>query len=320
MDCRRTLAGFAKFLGVRAVKEKGFMQQKSLNANINPRETNNSDKGVATASIVGYLQDFGLNEKEAKTYYILSRMGSASANEISSATQYNRLQTYRSVKGLLDRGLVEISLERPRRYTPLKIEHAISLLQQEAANRIVQLESKKPLLLQKWSEVTDFPISRASYTFRIIQGTKNVFKFAIMLYESAEKNIDIIIKGKELMRWVVEGTDDSLQRRTSRHVMARAISEFDKQNTAAIKRFLEFCDLRHVSPLEIVPLILIDEKEVLICLNGNTQGVPENAIWTNHPELVKMLSGFFKMLWASSKDGKQKLEQVEQPEHGNIVS
>ena len=32
-------------------------------------------------------------------------------------------------------GLVEISLERPRRYTPLKIEHAISLLEQEAANK-----------------------------------------------------------------------------------------------------------------------------------------------------------------------------------------
>ena len=205
------------------------MQQKSVNANINARETNNSDKGAVTASIVGYLQDFGLTEKEAKIYYILSRMGSASANEISSATQYNRLQTYRSVKGLLDRGLVEISLERPRRYTPLKIEHAISLLQQEAANRIVQLESKKPLLLQKWSEVTDFPISRASYTFRIIQGSKNVFKFAIMLYESAESSIDVIIKDDELMRWVIAGADDSLQKKTSKQVIARTLTEFEQE-------------------------------------------------------------------------------------------
>jgi hypothetical protein len=135
--------------------------QQSLSANKSVGAKYSSDRSQLTESIVSYLEDFGLNPKEAKIYYILSRLGSASANEIATATQLNRLQTYRSVKGLLDRGLVEISLERPRRYTPLKIEHAISLLEQEAANRIVQLESKRPLLLQKWSEVYDFPVSRA---------------------------------------------------------------------------------------------------------------------------------------------------------------
>ena len=143
------------------------MQQKSLSADRFAGEANNSDRNIVTASIVSYLEDFGLTQKEAKIYSSLSRLGSASANKISSVSQYNRRQTYRSVKGLLDRGLVEISLERPRRYTPLKIELAINLLQQEAANRIVHLESKKPLLLQKWSEVSDFPISRASKKYSI---------------------------------------------------------------------------------------------------------------------------------------------------------
>ncbi len=295
------------------------MQQKSMGVNRTAKELN-SNKGSGTQCIINYLQDFGLTEKEAKVYYILSRLGSASANQVSSASQYNRLQTYRSVKGLLDRGLVEISLERPRRYTPLKIEHAISLLEQDAENKIVQLESKKPLLLQKWSEVPDFPVSRASYTFRIIQGSKNVFKFAIMLYESAEKEIDIIVKGNELIRWVLEGADDSLQKKTSKQVMARAITEFDKHNIMAIRRFLEFCDIRHAYPLNIVPLVLIDGREVLICLNGNNQGELENAIWTNHPELVGMLNGFFNILWANAKDGKLMVEQIEQTVQGNNLA
>ena len=282
------------------------MQQNSLGVNKTAKEINSKEKGSVTDYIVSYLEDFGLTEKEAKIYYILSRLGSASANEISSATQYNRLQTYRSVKGLLDRGLVEISLERPRRYTPLKIEHAISLLEQEAANRIVQLESKKPLLLQKWSEMKDFPVSRGSCTFRIIQGTKNVFKFAIMLFDSAEKDIDIAIKGNEITRWIIENVDDSLQKKTSKQVNIHVISESDNHNIAALQRFLEFCDLRYVSHLNTVPLLLIDGKEVLICLNGNKQGIPENAIWTNHPELVGMLTGFFNIMWGNGKIQKTK--------------
>ena len=277
------------------------MLQNSLDPNKIAEKNSNKQKDSPTLSIVNYLQDFGLTEKEAKIYYILSRLGSASANEISSATQYNRLQTYRSVKGLLDKGIVEISLERPRKYTPLKIEHVISLLQQEAANRIMQLETKKPLLLQKWSEITDFPISRTTYTFRIIQGSKNVFKFATMLFDSAEKNIDIAIKGDEIIRWIIEDTDNSLQEKPSKHVKVRVISEFDKHNSSAIQRFLEFCEMRHVSSLNTVPIGLIDGKEVLICFNGTTQGVPENAIWTNHLDLVSMMTGFFNMMWVNAK-------------------
>jgi len=297
------------------------MQQKSLGANRTAKEANNTDKGSVTGAIVSYLEDFGLTEKEAKIYYILSRLGSASANEIANATQYNRLQTYRSVKGLLDRGLVEISLERPRRYTPLKIEHAISLLEQEAANRIVQLESKKPLLLQKWSEVSDFPVSTLGYTFRIVQGTNNVFKFALMLYESAQKEIDIVIKGKEIMRWILQGADDMLQKATGKQVVIRGLSEFDSTNLPGIRRFLEFCNVRHVTSSRLAPLVLIDGKEVLIGLtNGSSNGLPENAIWTNHPELVEMLNVLFNVLWVNSKDGKLMVEQLEQSEIENSVS
>ncbi len=281
------------------------MQQSSLRGNSNFKEPPNIGQKSVTSSIVTYLEDFGLTKKEAEVYYILSRLGSANANEITNAAQYNRLQTYRSVKGLLDRGLVEISLERPRRYTPLKIEHTISLLEQEAANRIIQLENIKPLLLQKWSEEPDFPISRDSCTFRIVQGTKNVFKFAIMLFDSAQKDIDIAIKGNEIMRWIIEDTDGSLQKEPSKQVKVRIISEFNKYNKSVTQRFLEFCELRHVSSLNTVPIALIDGKEVLICLNGNTQGIPENAIWTNHPDLVSMLSGFFDGLWFNAKIQKQ---------------
>jgi sugar-specific transcriptional regulator TrmB len=289
------------------------MQQKSISLNRTTNEVQTTNRDLGTASIISYLQDFGLNEKEAKIYYILSRLGAASASEISNASQFNRLQTYRSVKGLLDRGLLEISLERPRRYTPLKIDHAISLLQQEAENKILMLENKKPLLLQKWSEIPDFPVSKAAYTFRIIQGSKNVLKFAIMLYESAEKDVGIVLKGNDLMRLMIEGVDDTLQITANKNVIVKTISKFENTNLAGARRFLEFSELHHSTDPNLLPLILIDGKEVLICLtNDANNSVPENAIWTNHPEFVGMLKGFFSFLWANSQDAKLMVEKIEQ--------
>ncbi len=101
-------------------------------------------------------------------------------------------------------------------------------------------------------------------------------------------------------------------------LITRAISEFDEKNIIAMQRFLEFCDLRHVSPLNIVPLVLIDGKEALICLNGNNQGIPENAIWTNHPEFVNMLAGYFNLLWGNAQDGKTMVEQFKQLHYGSV--
>ena len=294
------------------------MQLSSLDLKGITKETRDSDKTSTMASIVSYLEDFGLTQKEAIVYYYLSRLGSAAANEIASVTKFNRLQTYRSVKGLLDRGLVEISLERPRKYTPLKIEHAISLLEQEAANRILQLKSKKPFLLQKWSEASDFPIPQLGYTFRIVQGSNNVLKFALMLYELAQKEVDFIIKGDEVMRWILHGADDALQRASSKQIVIRGLSEFDDKNLLGIQKLLEFCNVRHVTSSALAPLALIDGKEVLICLTNGRNGLPENAIWTNHPELVEMLNVLFNVLWANSKDGKLMLEET--GKKGSLVS
>jgi sugar-specific transcriptional regulator TrmB len=280
------------------------MQQSSFGGDSDLKKEMKFGQKAVASSIVSYLEDFGLTTKEAEIYYVLSRLGQASANEISNVAKYNRLQTYRSVKGLLDRGLVEISLERPRKYTPLKIEQTINLLEKEAANKLIQLENKKPLLLQKWSEITDSPIPQNCCTFRIIQGNKNVLRFTSMFLDSAQKKIDIAIKGSEINRLMIEDTDGSLQEKTSKRVKIRVISEFVEHNSSTMQRLMEFCELRHISSLDTVPIALVDCKEILICLNGNTQGLPENAIWTNHPEFVSMLTSFYNSLWLNAEHKK----------------
>ena len=145
-------------------------------------------------AIVNYLQDFGLTTKEAKINFLLSKAGSATASDLAGAAQLSRLQTYRAIKSLLSNGLVEMSLERPRRYIPLKIEQALHLLGQEAERRILELEKKTPLLLKEWAASDDLNIQKPNYSFRIIQGHKNVAKFRIMLCESAEKELASTMK------------------------------------------------------------------------------------------------------------------------------
>lgn len=261
--------------------------------------------------IVGYLQDFGLTHKEAEVYLALSKMGSATANDLVRTTKLSRLQAYRAIKGLLDSGLVEISLERPRKYRPLKIEQALSLLGQEAERKILDLEKKMPLLLEKWQAISELQVEKKNYTFRIIQGNKNVSKFRIMLYETAKKEISATMKPNDLMKYVTEGSDDVFEKMSSNNISVRGLSVVNKLNIDASKRFLEFSKLHHTAEANLLPFTIIDGQEILICLCSDGNGVSESAIWTNHPELVGIFKQTFDMIWSRSIDGNIVVRQIE---------
>jgi sugar-specific transcriptional regulator TrmB len=277
----------------------------------NPEES--AEQGLNGAdTIVGYLQDFGLTSKEAKVFFSLSTMGSATATEVASATQFSRLQTYRAIKGLLDNGLVEMSLERPRRYTPLKIEQALNLLGQDAERKILELDKKAPILLREWALRSDLQAEKTNYTFRIIQGTKNVSKFRNMLYESAKRDISATMKPNELGKLVIEGADDVFEKLMQENVSIRGLSEVNKLNLDASKRFLEFSKLHHTTHSNIVPFTIVDEQEALICLSRDgKEGVPENAIWTNHPDMVGILREIFEVMWSNSQEGQSRIREIE---------
>lgn len=264
-------------------------------------------------AIVGYLQDFGLTNKEATVFFALSKLGSATSTEISIITQFSRLQTYRAIKGLLDNGLVEMSLDRPRRYTPLKIDQALSLLGQEAERKILELEKKTPLLLREWANRSDLQSDKTNYAFRIIQGSANVSKFRIMLFESAKRDISATMKPNELSKLVIDGADDVFEKLNQENVSIRGLSEVNKLNLDASKRFLEFSKFHHTTHSSIVPFAIVDEQEALICLSRDgKEGVPENAIWTNHPEMVAILKDMFEVLWSTSQEGKSRIREIEQ--------
>src|SRR2546428_11962381 len=61
------------------------------------------------------LQRIGLSRYEALVFVNLARAGAATAGGLARASGVNRVQTYRALESLEARGLVEVTLDRPRR-------------------------------------------------------------------------------------------------------------------------------------------------------------------------------------------------------------
>src|SRR2546425_11865823 len=62
------------------------------------------------------LQRLGLSRYEALVFVNLARAGGATAGDLARASGGNRGQTYRALESLEARGLVEVTLDRPRGY------------------------------------------------------------------------------------------------------------------------------------------------------------------------------------------------------------
>src|SRR5690349_9519055 len=93
------------------------------------------------------LEQVGLTRYEAKVFANLGRAGAATAAELARASGVNRMQAYRALESLEARGLVEVSLDRPRRYASRAINEIFELFVSEKQEELERIEEVRKELL-----------------------------------------------------------------------------------------------------------------------------------------------------------------------------
>src|ERR1700756_1946663 len=95
------------------------------------------------------LQRIGLNRYEAPVFVNLARAG-ATAGDVARASGVNRVQTYRALEGLEARGLVEVTLDRPRRYAARAINDVFEMIADEKRSELEKLDAVRKTFLEAW--------------------------------------------------------------------------------------------------------------------------------------------------------------------------
>ena len=76
-------------------------------------------------SIKRALKSFGLTEKESEIYIFLAKYGTITGGQISKQTKTHRPQMYRILKSLIEKGVVESTLEAPTRFNALPFQQVL---------------------------------------------------------------------------------------------------------------------------------------------------------------------------------------------------
>jgi len=252
------------------------------------------------------LMNLGLTCLQAKTYLALTQLDTAEASMISKASNVARQDVYRIMPTLEKIGLVEKIIATPVLYKATPREDGFKMLLSERAIEETTLRRKdKKLLNNGNNEKLGFDsISHKEPTeFIIISGKKLLVKrFQTSFLEAT--NCDLIFPAYA-WNFVVFNLFEVIKIAIAKSARIRMVTE-TREIKPLVSGKLEslmkspFFQIRFASSPIDFDLAIFDDKEVDMCISGNSSKVP--SMWTNNPQFVKMAQITFENEWKNSRD------------------
>ncbi|MDG6957958.1 MAG: hypothetical protein JRN55_04245, partial [Nitrososphaerota archaeon] len=125
--------------------------------------------------LVELLGIYGLNEREARTFVFLTKNGACGAGDLAKAVGIRRMEAYRLLKRLLDRGIVVSTAGKPIKYQAETLDGVLSLLTDEQKGFVRRMEGARSELAGLWKQLPRAPKESFEQRFRIIQGREQIY-------------------------------------------------------------------------------------------------------------------------------------------------
>lgn len=257
------------------------------------------------------LELAGLTRHEATVLLSLARLGAVTAREVARASGVNRVQTYRALDGLEGRGLVEVTLDRPRRFVARAIEEVFDSILEERRVELENLERIRRDAASTWPALTGRK-DRRDVRLQIIKGRTQVYRAIRRLVAGARNEILAFTTTKGVQRSYREGVSGLVASALQRGVTCRLLADIHEGNATLMTRVAGRVPLRHMDR-QRGRFIVADRESVLAFLvqdEATIRGDAETALWTNGLDFVRVYLDIFEALWHSAMPANQRLQAI----------
>lgn len=258
------------------------------------------------------IRRIGFSQYEASIFVNLARAGEVTAGELARASGVNRVQTYRALESLEARGLVEVTVERPRRFAVRAIQDAFAMIADEKRAELELVEATQRQVLDAWARFSKGRAGPASTRLQVIKGRSQIYRALRKAVAGAEHEVLAFTTTKGLQRSYRAGINDSLVAAMRRGVKARLIMDIEAGNRSLAANVARAVPLRH-SDGQRGRFILVDRTSILAFLiqdEATLRGEAETAIWTNSTDFVEAHREFFDRAWSSGTPAAARLRAL----------
>lgn len=257
--------------------------------------------------LVAAVGRFGLTERESLLYLSLLRRGRATARELARDAQVDRVLGYRMLEAMRARGVVEVTAERPRRFTPAPPE---SFFERSLRDRRTALE--KDVGLARQLSQTLPTLIRENETggaprVQLLTGTSTIYDYLREMVARSKSDLAVMVTHRALKESVSAGLHTWLPKFLTAGGRLRLVVESDPRLRPLLHRFGEVSDrypnaeVRQLSP-QPTRMTIVDRSEAMIFIVPESKfgQFEEVAVWTDNVEFVlgQLLS--FELAWVGA--------------------
>ena len=267
------------------------------------------------------LIDLGLTQKDSEVYIFLAKKGSMKARDILKALGMNKVQLYRSLKNLQNKGMVESTLEFPARFTAVSFEKVLDLFIKAKKDEAQNIEKNRNAMLSHWRSFDIAETAAPSDRFMVIEGRSYIYAKIFQMVKETKKEFLAITSSLGIVR---ADKADIIKTFVKLKIPFRILTNVSLQNVETIKRVLkeiiistQNCAGRHIDlDAKFFPRFMIrDEEEIIFFITPKEDmsitSQEDTGLWTNNKALIHAFKVFFEELWRNATDIQKKIVEIE---------
>jgi len=260
------------------------------------------------------LIGFGLSEKEAQLYFYLLKYGPKPTSLLAKSLKTYREDVYRVLTSLMDKGMVNPSLETPTVYAAVDLDVALDVALKKHESELRELEIRKQEL-QEMSKQQSFRPSDKFSTFKILKSVREIVTVSISSLTSAEQELLFFVPADMLVIASLYGINEESKKLIECGGRVRGISDISYTYIEPAQELLNIGeDIRHYDQYQGLFFGVIDRQICFSSINADISRIsldePSILLWTTDPIYAEYLASTFEMLWERSVPAAQRIEEL----------
>lgn len=244
---------------------------------------------------------------DAALYVHLCMAGPAKVSDLADALKLHRNDVYRTAERLMQRGLIETTVERPARYVAVDPQKVFDT---EITTRLKAIDSLKKSREEISSLLVQLHMSApqpSRGTYKVVQGRPEIHALRARLVAEAKSSVEWATSfGPSVPLADINGGLDAMLQRAQEGLRFRALVRATPHSASKMQPFLKCgnADVRRFEVDSVVRFLLVDDAQLLMyVVNDPSESLyakEEVALHTTAPGFVHAQKVFFEQSWASA--------------------
>jgi len=270
---------------------------------------------MALEKIHERLTEFSIDKEEAQILVFLTAMGPCPARTISRRFDYNRMKTYRTLKSMEEKGLVQRIMGRPTKFVSVPLDDILNNRINETKQKLDDMRVNEEFILEEIGKIASSELKVTEEPrFRFYQGRQQVYEFLSQMWSNVEEELSIVTTSSDLLRLSLWGLEDKLIELSREGKRIRILTGIEESNIEDIEKIIEGIQVRHLATDAPIRFVVMDQCEVLTSvlmdddMSMTTQD--DTVLWTNASNFAQAMKIFYESLWSLAPNANTMINSI----------